>query len=331
MQEFLIIRLSSLGDIIHTIPAYAALRKKFPMDRISWLVEPRGREILGLVSGIDKVVVFDRKKWFQSLGPVRKREQTVFDFQGLLKSSFLGFLTGSRRRIGFSRKNLKEPLASLFYSEQIAELPEKDLHVISKNLRLLGARDSGEERYEFPIHIPEKLREHVRLKLLKIGHVPGQKLVVCNVGAAWESKRWPPDKWETVINAIRWNYAYVLLLWGDDAELRLAREISSRTKTDVAPFFSIQEVIALLKETSLLISGDTFALQAGCALETPVVGIFGPTNPSRNGPFNPRDKVSYQQRPCSPCYQTACDTMECMKSINPDEVGTLAVRLLAKQ
>lgn len=331
MQDYLVIRLSSLGDIVHTLPSFAALRKKFPADRISWVVESRGKEVIDLVPGIDNIVVIDRKKWLRSLKPVRERQQTTLDFQGLLKSALLGFLTGSRRRIGFSRKNLKEPLAFLFYTEQIAELPEESLHVISKNLRLLAALGIDEESYEFPLQVPEKLRENIRQKLLKIGHVPGQKLVVCNVGAAWESKRWPPAKWEAVIQAIKREYAYALLLWGDDAELRLAREISSRTKTAVAPFFSIREVMALLKEASLLISGDTFALQSACALSIPVVGIFGPTNPRRNGPFNPRDRVAYQQMDCSPCYKTTCDTMECMKRINPDEVAALAIRLLEKQ
>ena len=331
MTDYLIIRLSSLGDIIHTIPAFSALRKKFPTDRISWAVEPAGKEILDLVPGIDNIAVINRKRWFRSLRPIKKKAQTALDFQGLLKSAFLAYLTASRSRVGFSRKNLKEPLASLFYTEQIPEFLEQGTHVISKNLRLLAAVGIVTDCYEFPIRLPDRLGELMRVKLRENGHAPGQKLIVCNVGAAWDSKRWPPAKWEAVINALKREYSYVLLLWGNESELRLAREISARTKTAVAPFLSIAEVMALLKEASLLISGDTFALQAACALSVPVVGIFGPTDSRRNGPFSPRDSVACLNLDCGPCYKADCDTMECMKRIEPDEVAALAIRLLERQ
>ncbi len=330
-MDYLIIRLSSLGDIIHTIPAFAALRKAFPTDRVSWAVERAGKEILELIPGIDHITVIDRKRWLKSIRPLKRKNQTVFDFQGLLKSALLGYFTGSRSRIGFSRKNLKEPLASLFYTEHVPEFLETGTHVISKNLRLLRAVGIVADRFEFPIRLPDQLGERVRVRLHENGHAPGQKLIVCNVGAAWDSKRWPAAKWEALIVALKREYAYPLLLWGNDTELRLAREVSARTRAAIAPFFSIPEVMALLKEASLLISGDTFALQAACALSVPVVGIFGPTDPRRNGPFSPKDSAVSLNLDCSPCYKAGCDTMECMNRILPEEVAALALRLLKRQ
>jgi heptosyltransferase-1 len=91
---------------------------------------------------------------------------------------------------------------------------------------------------------------------------------------------------------------------------------------------TIKEVMALVKESSLLISGDTFALQAACALSRPVVGIFGPTNPGRNGPFSPEDKVAFHEIPCSFCYKRKCSKLECLKKISAEQVASLSLNIL---
>jgi heptosyltransferase-1 len=93
--------------------------------------------------------------------------------------------------------------------------------------------------------------------------------------------------------------------------------------------FLIREVFAWLRRTRLLISGDTFALQAACALDVRVVGIFGPTDPRRNGPFDSRDKVVYARAACAPCYQRTCPTMDCLKTISPVDVAGPALEVLA--
>lgn len=157
MDRFLIIRLSSLGDIIHTLPAFAALRKSFPEAEVRWAAEEKGKEILDLVPGIDEVVVVDKIKWLRSARRLRSRDQTALDFQGLVKSALLAYLSRSRRRIGFSRANLKERLASVFYTEHSSPLPEEEGHVISKNLKLLETLGVREPRFEFPCEFPARL------------------------------------------------------------------------------------------------------------------------------------------------------------------------------
>ena len=148
LDRFLIIRLSSLGDIIHTLPAFSALRKKFPQAKITWIVEEKGREILELVPGIDRIVDIKMKrlhpgskKFLEEFSNIKKKirdkDQVVLDFQGLIKSGFLAKLSKAKIKTGFHKHNLKEPLASLFYTDRLAEISE-NTHVISKNMKLLS-------------------------------------------------------------------------------------------------------------------------------------------------------------------------------------------------
>jgi ADP-heptose:LPS heptosyltransferase len=108
----------------------------------------------------------------------------------------------------------------------------------------------------------------------------------------------------------------------------LAFQVNEKTHVPLSPFFSLKEVMALVKESSLLVSGDTFSLQVACALSRPVVGIFGPSNPWRNGPFSPHDKVVFHEIECSYCYKRKCPTIECLKKITPKEVASLSHKLL---
>jgi len=328
MDRFLIVRKSSLGDIIHALPAFAALRRGFPGARIVWVVERPGKEILDLVPGIDEVVVRGGKGWIRK---IRDRDQTALDLQGLIKSALITRLSGARKRIGFSAKNLREPAAALFYTDRLEEFPE-DGHVIAKNLKLLTklGLDAGTEEFKFPILIPESLDRNVQNALAGLGRRFGQEIVLCNVGAAWESKRWAPERWIELLSRERREDLFYLLLWGNAAEKESALRIGAATGTPVAPFFTVPEVLALIKGSRLVISGDTFALQAACALDIPVVGIFGPTNPVRNGPFRGRDRVAIFPPDCHPCYKRICPSAKCMSAVEAGVVAELAREILEK-
>jgi lipopolysaccharide heptosyltransferase I len=336
--HFLIIRLSSLGDIIHALPAFSAIRKNFPQAEISWLVEEKGKDILELVPGIDRIIPVTVKKWtpcsrrfwreFASLKKkIRNPNQTVIDFQGLIKSGLFAYFSRAKRRIGFHRKNLREPLASLFYTERAQETSE-NIHVIQKNLYLLTLLGIEEDEFDFPLHLPHGLRESTRDKIKKLGYNGQKKLVVFNVGAAWETKRWPAQRWAKMIRMISSEKLFFLILWGTKAEKALAAQVSQITGVPATPILSLKEVMALIQECTLLVSGDTFALQAACALAKPVVGIFGPTNPDRNGPFRARDKVAFHKLACSYCYKRVCSNPACLEKITPEEVASLCLEAL---
>lgn len=329
MDNFLIIRLSSLGDVIHALPAFAVLRRGFPDARVSWVVDQAGREILNLVPGIDEIIVRGEKGWLRKL---RRRDRTAIDVQGLLKSAAIARLSGARRRIGFSGKNLKEPAAAIFYTERLEEFEETG-HVIGKNIRLvelLGPRP-GAAGYEFPLVVPEDVKRRVAVALEQLGLTPERKVVLCNVGAAWESKRWPAERWIELLPAIGRIDLFPVLLWGNDVERETALKVSARTGVPAAPILTIPEVLALIAASRLLISGDTFALQAACALDVPVVGLFGPTEPKRNGPFRERDRTAQPQMDCRPCWRKRkrdCPTAACMDAITAADVAKLVGEVL---
>ncbi|MFP4082587.1 MAG: lipopolysaccharide heptosyltransferase I [Candidatus Aminicenantes bacterium] len=340
MENFLIIRLSSLGDIIHTLPAFSALRKNFPREKISWAVEEKGKEILDLVPGVDSIITvrpagwrINKKEFWSEIRRLKKElsphSDTAVDFQGLVKSGFMAFLSPASKRIGFHRKNLREPLASIFYTERLPEIAET-IHVINKNLKLLNLVGVQEEKYEFPLRLPEELLQFMDSRLKGIAYDTQKKLVVFNIGAGWQTKRWFPERWISLIESLKRKDTFGLLLWGTEEEKSMALDISKKTHIPLAPFLRLKEIMALLKKASLLISGDTFALQAACALNRPVVGLFGPTNPQRNGPFRPEDKVAFHELECSYCYKRTCSSLECLKKITPQEVASLSLQVLER-
>lgn len=340
MDHFLIVRLSSLGDIIHTLPAFAALRAHYSDAEITWIVEEKGKEILDLVPGIDRIIPVQLKRWklwspkfwkelFLLRTQIKKKDQIAIDFQGLVKSGFLVSLSKAKRRIGFQGKNLKEPMAALFYTDKLGKIAEND-HVISKNLKLLSLLGIDEKRYEFPLTVPGELSESIRKKLGDLGYEGKKKLVLLNVGAAWETKQWFPERWSRLIQNLGNKENFLLLLWGNDAEKELAEKVSQETGAAMVPSLSLKEVIALVKEASLVVSGDTYALQVACALFKPIVGLFGPTDPKRNGPFRPQDRVAFHQLECSFCYKRVCPRLDCLERISADEVASLCLESLEK-
>jgi lipopolysaccharide heptosyltransferase I len=326
MERFLIIRTSSLGDIVHTLPALAVLRKHRPQAEIRWVVGRKGREILEWVEGLNGLIVTDEPGWIKIL---RGREQTALDFQGLFKSGMIALESRSRARIGFHKKNLREPVSRFFYTRQAAEFPETD-HVIRKNIHLLEPLGIRDTMLEFPLRIPEEKRRAIRDKARELGWDESRRIVLFNVGAAWPSKRWFPDRWSAVLEAVAPLGVFPLLLWGTENERAVAAEIREATGVPFVPFLSLQETMALIGESALLVSGDTFALQAACALAVPVVGIFGPTNPRRNGPFLARDRAIYHEIDCSLCYKRGCESLACLKAVTADEVSERVLQALAE-
>jgi len=328
-EDYLLIRLSSLGDIIHTLPAFSALRRHRPEARITWAVQRPGKVILDLVPGLDRILVLDKGRWPSQIRTAKSKDFIALDFQGLVKSALIAYLSGARRRIGFDRRNLKEPPARFFYTETLGQIPETG-QIISKNLQLLTRLGIWEPAYDFPLAIPEEAIARVRSALAELGFrkEKGRKLIIANVGAAWATKRWFPDRWAAFLEKMKADDRFPLLLWGNKEEKRLAEEIGRMSGTPLAPFLGVVEVMALLREADLLVSGDTFALQAACALSVPVVGLFGPTNPQRNGPFAQQDAVVHHALPCSSCYRRTCSHPECLELIRVEEVVEAALARL---
>jgi lipopolysaccharide heptosyltransferase I len=331
-KNILIVKLSSLGDIIHTLPAFKAIRENFPESKICWISEKSGNEILKYVDGIDEIVIFDtlnwRKKPFsmktlrelkESLGKIRKKFDLAIDFQGTLKSSLITFFSLAKERIGFEWKNLREPISTIFYTKRGKFIPE-NTHVILKNLKLLETIGIKKDFPEFPnFRIDASLPDEIK--------VDKERLILINGGGGWETKLWVKGRWRELALRLKALGYEPLFLWGNNKE-RERMEEESKGDIPLSPFLTIPQVIKLISFSRLLISGDTFPLHMANALGVPVIGIFGPSSPWRNGPISKNSRVVFKELDCSFCYKRKCKKMECMKRIDVESVMDKVKELL---
>lgn len=303
-HRFLIVRLGSLGDVIHGIPTAAALRAHFPDARIDWVTDPRYVDLLELVRGIDARIAVDTRRTSAALSTVRDlrrvRYQAAIDLQGLLKSALLARAAGAERTIGFPREHLREPLARVFYTH--TPDPADARHVVFKNLALLEPLGIRERRALFPIDAaPTAASEQVKASV-------GPDYVLLNPGAAWPNKQWPPERFGTLAAALREQHgARSVVLWGPGEEhLAEAVAAASAGAAQTAPQTGIADLFALAKDARLMVSGDTGPLHVAAAVGTPTVSLFGPTRPERNGPWSPRDIALSRNQVCICHYERRC-------------------------
>jgi len=329
--RILIVRLGSLGDLVHTLPAVAAIHRAQPGLEIDWLVDAVHRDFLNLVPVVSHVeALADRtaSAWLAARRALRARGYAVaIDFQGLLKSAALARLSGARRVMGFDRAALRERAASPFYTERV-DVGDTG-HVIAKNLRLAAAFGAAVDGpLEFPIGSVESAAARA------VASAVGGPYALVNPGAAWPNKRWPPDRFGAVARhlALRHGLAPVVL-WGP-GERELADEVvrTSEGAATTAPKTRLPDLVVLARGARFMISGDTGPVHIAAAVGVPVVALFGPTNPARNGPWRAEDISLGDYATCDCHYERSCrrDTAGwCLGRIGVDEVIAAVDRRLA--
>ncbi|MDE3108744.1 MAG: glycosyltransferase family 9 protein [Acidobacteriota bacterium] len=290
-QKFLIVRLSSLGDLVHTIPAVAALRSAFPAAQIDWVVDRRWSPLVELVTCVDHVIPLDRgpRDVLALIARLRRaRYGCALDLQGRYRSAVLGWLSGAPRRIGRAAQSTREPGAALFYTERVVP---SGRHISDMTIDLAlraGAKPSAVP--EFPLRVPLDAAQHVRERLAREGVAAAY--VVMSPGGGWKSKCWPPERFGALAAAIERSHHLPAIINIAPGEEAMAREIirGAAPAKPVALSLDIHELAALLAEARLVIAGDTGPLHLAAALGTRVIGLFGTTDPQRNGPL-PRGLV----------------------------------------
>jgi heptosyltransferase I len=329
VKRLLVVRLGSLGDLVHTLPAVSAIHRTYPAVEIHWLVDAPHRDFLSLVPVLTSVVVLrDRTAgaWLAARGELRALDLDVaLDFQGLLKSAALARLSGARRVIGFTRRAAREGMAAPFYSERVDA--ETGHHVIEKNLALAGALGVTSDTLEFPLaSVASAAADAIRAS-----GVTSYALI--NPGAAWPNKRWPPASFGQIARLLRDRHGLPsIVLWGP-GERSLADDIvtSSGGAAQAAPETTIRDLVALARHARLILSGDTGPLHIAAAVGVPAVGVFGPTNPKRNGPWRDDDVSISRYETCDCHYERRCrrdDEHWCLGTISIDEVAAAIDRRL---
>jgi heptosyltransferase I len=342
VTRFLIVRLGALGDVVHAIPVAAALRRAYPDARIDWLVSAKHREILDFVPVIDRrLVINDRNGSTSGMTLVdairelrRNGYDVAIDLQGLIKSALLARASGATRVVGFSSSYARERLARLFYTETHDPgrgglyNPEETRHVVEMNLGLLEPLGVTPGRPEFPIedvdsNVARWAKSHT-----------GGVYALLNPGAAWPNKRWPPDRFAALAAELRNRRGLMsVILWGpgEDA-LAKATAAAAEGAAVVSPKTALADVIALARGAAVMVSGDTGPTHIASAVGTPIVGIYGPTRPSRNGPLAPDDAIVTRDAMCQCHHLRRCRVSRmCLLDIEVTEVVDAVERRLAAE
>lgn len=299
-QRFLIVRLSSIGDIVHALPAAAALAETFPQAQIDWVVEKRHALLLHGNPHVNRILTLDTLGWRKqltsaatwneirnSIGDLRRtRYDAVIDLQGLWKSAVVARLARTGERVGFTAAGLREPSAGVLYTERVS--PPENVHVVEQNLALVEHLGARTEHWQFPLPRNHHDEAYVEGQLTGLD---SEDFVIVNPCGGWRSKCWAPENYAAVIQ--RWAGAHsdAIVLTCSPSEEPVIREILESAGTPRARSMptTIVQFIALARRARLFLGSDTGPMHLAAAVGTPIVGIFGPTDPVRNGPFAARD------------------------------------------
>lgn len=298
VRRILIVKPSSLGDIVQALPIAAILRRQFPESSISWVANSKYKDLLSLAPSIDRIISFERERWQNITGLIKffrniqkKNFDMVFDLQGLFRSGFITWISRAPLRIGFA--DARE-FAWVFYNKRV--------HINKKH---------AQERY---LALAGGGYEAEKLKIPKGWAWSGNKIhIVVNTGTRWPTKRWHRKRYAELINELNKRY---------DAEIVL---IDNNTKT------TLVELAGLLNTSDILITNDSGPMHLANLLGKPVVAIFGPTDPERTGPIGGENKILKADIPCSPCFKRDCKTLLCMDGIAVSDVLRAVEDVLQKK
>jgi lipopolysaccharide heptosyltransferase II len=325
----LILKPSSLGDVIQSIPVLRLLRRRFPHAHIAWWVDASLVELLKGDPDLDEVIPFHRQalRRFEGVRTFvhsvlqmrRSRYDWVLDLQGLLRSGTVGWVANGGLTIG-----VDDPRegAAAFYDLAVLR-PAPTAHAVDWYLSVL-------RRLKVPVDVPFEWlprRPEVAARVQERWQ-PGDRPWIClQPGARWWNKRWPVEHYEQVIQGLgarHLHLGFAVLGGRGDEELgrRMAGALPGRT-LDLTGRLSLLEMIEWLRLSSVMVTNDTGPMHAAAALGIPVVGLFGPTDPRRTGPYGQLASSLRLGLPCSPCLKQRCSharPLECLQAIPPSGV-----------
>ena len=331
-MKILVVRLSSIGDVVHTTPMVAALIEAG--HEVAWAVEPPAAPLVAYIKGLGPVFVlpkasaYDWNDRFRIARTLRDfNPEVAIDAQGLWKSAFWTWLSGASRRIGWMSDHRREASSSVMLTETVA-CTTADVHVIDQHHALLvGLGIDNHGAREFPFVIPDEAAAMAAEFKASTTH----PLALIAPGGGWENKLYPAELWGQVASGLAAMNLAPVLLWGPgEEELAGAVIEASGGAAKRAPATSVLEVAALARISRLFLAADTGPLHIAAAMGAPLVGVFGPTDPARNGPWSKDDEVVRRIPACAPCHKRSCDIhRDIMKKIPVSAVLEAASRRLA--
>ena len=343
--EILIVKLSSIGDVVHTLPSLEALYRLYPHAKITWLVEEESSELIRGHPRLSRVIVSKRKRWIKQLRrpalwlPTIKEifgfvyelrsvnYDLIIDFQGLFKSGLLVFLCRGNRKVGHDRSR---ELSYLFLTERYPP-GFTEQHALEKNLNLVkslsGTYDGRDIRFNAnsreSINTNEKEQRKVDCFLREHEIVDQKPLIAVNVMPRWVTKQWDAQKFARLSDQLIKDYNAQIVFTGHKQDTPVIANIISRmtqTAVNASGETTLKELAYLFKRSQLMITTDSGPMHIAAAMGTPVIALFGPTAPWRTGPYSKSAKIVRSDLYCSPCFKKKCDHISCMKDITVENV-----------
>jgi len=331
-RRVLIIKPSSLGDVVSALPVLRGLRRTFPQARVAWLVTPACAGILTGQEGLDEIIPFDRRR-FGAIGRSarvsrefvhfcrdlrRRRFELVLDLQGLFRSGFLAWTTGSAVRAGFARAR---ELARVFYTHPVAVGAS---HTIDRNIELARALGIDARPEDMVLSVPAEARAAVESMLSAAGIRLGSYFLVVP-GTRWRNKLYPVRHWRAVVAALSAEAAVVVV--GAPGEERLCQAVAAGREEGVlnlAGRTDLPALAALIAAAGCVVCCDSAANFIAPAVGTPFVTLMGPTRPERTGPYGPLGRALRAELACIGCLRRRCGHAACMQLIRPTDVVAAA-------
>jgi lipopolysaccharide heptosyltransferase I len=319
-KRVLIVKLSSLGDLVHALPTIRCLREGLPAH-ITWVVNAVYAPLLRHAADVDEVISFDRQRPLRGLWRViqelrRRKFDLVIDLTGLFKSALISRLARGRLCIGPS---YAREFAWLFYHRQVG-LKDLDRHAVERYLDVVRALEVKDGDRVFPLSFPSWVPSE-----------DGKKPVVVLIPSArWHSKRWSAASFAEVADRLRRDGVQVILVGGElpSGEDPLAQVVGIM---DLRGRTSLSELGGVLQRADLVVANDTGPMHLAVALGRRVIALMGPTDPNRTGPYGTGHRVLSTRPPCSPCFSKVCRNpagQVCLQDLRPAEVYATAIELL---
>lgn len=335
-MRVLLIKTSSLGDVIHTLPALTDAQRAIPGIRFDWVVEEGFAEIPGWHPAVDEVIPVAIRRWRKNFlktwrsgewrafkGKLASRQyDLIIDAQGLLKSAMLTRLNDAPAA-GYDRQSIREPIASRFYNRCYSV--SRQLHAVERIRQLFASA------LDYPL--PREVGDYgIDLSRLPTVAAPQQPFVVFCHGTTWKTKHWPESYWRQLAEKESRQGRKVLLPWGNEEEKARAERIAEGlSQVEVLPKLSLWQVAGLLSQAQQVVAVDTGLGHLTAAVGTPAVALYGPTDPTLTSSYGRNQKILASTLACAPCLSKRCllskEEQEkspawppCMAELTPDEV-----------
>ena len=338
-MNILIVKLSAIGDVIHTLPALNAIRSHCPDAHITWLVEEAAAPLVEGHEALDRVLVSKRKRWmrglrtssfFSTLSEIYRFIKTlrdtdydmILDFQALLKSGVLIAIARGQRKIGFGKGLEHMEHSYIFLNERIPAV-DMEIHALSRGMMLIDALGIPSNTVEYKLPVSSYDHEKVDGLMRTYGMLGVKPLVAINPVAKWETKLWANKKFSQLADILIDRNDAKIVFTGGPEDGSTIQDIMAAMKghaVNLAGHTTLKMLAALYQKVDFVVSTDTGPMHMAAAVGIPVVALFGPTAPWRTGPFGTGHQIVRGGPECSPCFKRECKTIDCMEQISVQQV-----------